>query len=195
VTARSKPPDRDRAARAIREFLDAIGIEPRGELEGTPERVAAAWIDELTSGLDRDPLRLLREGSLDLGEGPHAVVSIGSIAISTICPHHLLPSHGFADIAYLPARRAAGLGAVAEAAHALARRPALQESLTRDIAYAVVDGLAARGALCRLELVHTCFVARGEQQASSTVRTLALAGSFAGPDRDVALACLGGSGR
>lgn len=195
MSGRTKPPQRDRAAAAIREFLDALGIDPSGELEGTPERVAAAWIDELTSGYERDPIALLREGSLDLGAGPHAVVSIASIAVSTICPHHLLPSHGFAEIAYLPARRAAGLGAIADAAAALARRPALQEALTADIARAVLDGLDARGAACRLELVHTCFVARGERQASSVVRSLSLVGSFEGADRALALAALGGAAR
>lgn len=174
----------------MRELLDALGVELRGELEGTPERVAAAWADELLSGLDRDPVALLRGGSLDLGEGPHAVVSVASIAVSTICPHHLLPSHGFAEIAYLPARRAAGLGAIADAAHALAQRPALQEALTRDLAEAVMEGLEAKGALCRLELTHTCFVARGERQAGSIVRTLHLAGSFLDADRALALAAI-----
>ncbi|MFO0612451.1 MAG: GTP cyclohydrolase I [Polyangiaceae bacterium] len=195
MIARARPPNRERAARAIRDFLDALGLDLQGELDGTPERVAAAWIDELTGGLERDPAALLETGSLDLGEGPHAIVSVGSIALSTICPHHLLPSHGFADIAYLPSRRAAGLGVIAEVAHALARRPALQETLTTDLANAVLDGLDARGALCRIELVHTCFVARGERQATSAVRTLALAGSFQGPDRELALACLGSGPR
>lgn len=190
MTGRTKPPHRERAAAAIRDFLDALGIPPGPDLEGTPERVAAAWIDELTSGYERDPLVLLREGSIDLGDGPHAVVSIAAIAISTICPHHLLPSHGFAEIAYLPTRRAAGLGAIADAAGALARRPALQEALTADIARAVLEGLSARGAACRIELVHTCFVARGERQANAVVRTLSLAGSFEGADRALALASL-----
>jgi GTP cyclohydrolase I len=134
----------------VREFLDALGLDLRGELEGTPERVASAWIDELTSGLDRDPLEVLASGAIDLGSGPHGVVSIAGISLSTVCPHHLLPSHGHALIAYLPERSAAGLGAIAEAAHVLARRPALQEALTSEIADAVVRGLGARGALCRL---------------------------------------------
>lgn len=137
-------------------------------------------------------MAVLREGSLDLGEGPHAVVSVAEIAISTICPHHLLPSHGFAEIAYLPARRAAGLGAIAEAASTLARRPALQETLTADIANAVMEGLSALGAACRLDLSHTCFIARGERQPRSTVRTLSLAGSFLGPDRELALVAMRG---
>lgn len=192
MTGRSRPPNRERAAAAIHAFLDALGVDPSGELAGTPERVAAAWIDELLGGLDRDATALLRDGSLDLGEGPHAVVSVSGIAVSTICPHHLLPSHGFAEIAYLPSRRAAGLGAIAEAADALARRPTLQETLTADLANAVLEGLSARGAACRLELSHTCFIARGERQASSAVRTLSLAGSFLGADRELALAAMRG---
>jgi len=190
VTGRSRPPNRERAAAAIHAFLDALGVELSGELKGTPERVASAWIDELLGGLDGDPAAVLREGSLDLGEGPHAVVSVSAIAVSTICPHHLLPSHGFAEIAYLPSRRAAGLGAIAEAANVLARRPTLQESLTADIANAVMEGLSARGAACRLELSHTCFIARGERQPSSVVRTLSLVGTFLDVDRALALAAM-----
>ena len=183
--------DRARAARAIEEFLAALGHSPTGELEGTGERVADAWCDELLSGEDRDPLSILAGGSLDLGDGSHGVVVLRDIATSTVCPHHLLPSHGFATIAYLPRRKAAGLGTLSEVVQALARRMTLQETLGEDIAKVLVEGLDAKGALCRLDLTHTCFVARGERQSGAVVTTLALSGSFGGPDRDLVLALLG----
>ena len=37
--------DRDAAAAAIEAFLRALGHEPTGDLEGTPERVADAWAE------------------------------------------------------------------------------------------------------------------------------------------------------
>ncbi len=188
-----RPRDRARAARAVEEFLRALGHEIEGELDGTGERVADAWIDELLSGEDRDPIAILRAGSLDLGDGPHGAVLLRDIKTSTVCPHHLLPSHGTATIAYAPVRRAAGLGALAEVVQTLARRLTLQETLGEAIADAFVEGLGARGALCQLELTHTCFVARGERQVGATVTTLALAGSFREEDRALALALLGGA--
>jgi GTP cyclohydrolase IA len=42
--------DREAAARAIEDFLRALGHEPVGELEGTGERVADAWADDLLEG-------------------------------------------------------------------------------------------------------------------------------------------------
>lgn len=184
--------DRARAARAIEEFVRALGHDLTGDLEGTGQRVADAWIDELLSGEDRDPVAILREGSLDLGDGPHGTVLLRDISTATVCPHHLLPSHGVATIAYLPKRRAAGLGALSEAVQVLARRLTLQERLGEDIASALVEGLDAEGALCRLDLTHTCFVARGERQSGAVVSTLALSGSFRDADRALALSLLGG---
>jgi GTP cyclohydrolase I len=185
-----KKVDRARATEAIAEFLRALGHDLEGELAGTPERVAAAWADELLAGYANDPEKILREGSIELGEGPHGIVVLRDIAISVVCPHHLLPSHGFASIAYAPTRRAAGLGPIAAATLALAQRLTLQETLGNQIAETIRKALDAEGALARLDLTHTCFVARGERQAGSILTTLALTGSFAGADRPLALAAL-----
>jgi GTP cyclohydrolase I len=182
--------DRARAAQAVAAFLDALGHDLSGELAGTPERVVAAWADELLAGYDADGEQILREGAIDLGEGPHGIVVLRDIAVSVVCPHHLLPSHGFASIAYAPKRHAAGLGAIAAAVHALAQRLVLQEPLGNQITETISRALDAEGALARLDLTHTCFVARGEKQAASTLTTLAFSGSFRGADRDAALAAL-----
>lgn len=176
---------RERAAKAIEEFLAALGYELDGELIGTGERVADAWIDELVSGERIDATKLLTEGSLDLGPGPHGVVVLRRISVATMCPHHLLPSHGRATIGYTPKRRAAGLGAIAKAIEVCSRRLVLQERLGATIANALLSGLDAEGAFCRLQMAHTCFSIRGEQQSDAEVDTLSLAGSF---EHDYALA-------
>src|SRR5688500_4596300 len=93
---------RERAARAIDEFLRALGYELRGELEGTGRRVADAWIDELVAGTRTDPRTLLAAGAIEAGPGPHGVVVLRGIRVATMCPHHLLPAHGTATVGFLP---------------------------------------------------------------------------------------------
>ncbi|MBM4374057.1 MAG: GTP cyclohydrolase I [Deltaproteobacteria bacterium] len=186
------PPDRAAAARAIEQFLRALGHEPTGELADTARLVTEAWCDELLAGYDDDPLARLAEATImTTSDDP---VLVRGIDVGMMCPHHLLPSHGRADVLYLPRGKVAGFGALARVVSAHTRRLVLQEDAGRAIARTLVDGLEARGALVRLELVHTCFSLRGAAQPSATIETLALAGtcSGAGADRDLALSMLAG---
>lgn len=191
VPAGRTPPDHERLRRAVAELLAALGHREVGELEGTPERVADAWIDELVAGEQLDPLEPLRGSTIELGPGPHGAVVLRKLRVATMCPHHLLPSLGSATIAYLPRERAAGLGALAEVVDVLSRRLTLQETLGEAIASTLLEGLEAEGALCHLALRHSCFSARGEREAEAVVETLALAGSFVDRDRPLALGLLG----
>src|SRR4051812_13341812 len=119
--------DRAAASRAIEDFLRALGHEIVGDLEGTGERVADAWADDLLEGESIDAAAVLREGSLDLGMGEHGLVVIRDLAVTTMCPHHLLPAHGIGVVAYLPGEKVAGIGTVAHVLDALSRRLTLQE--------------------------------------------------------------------
>jgi GTP cyclohydrolase I len=186
--------DRAAAARAITDFLKALGYEPTGELEGTGARVADAWADDLIHGQSIDAAALLRDGSIDAPEkeGQRALIVVRDLSVTTMCPHHLLPAHGVGLVAYAPGPRIAGIGVIALLLDALARRLTLQETIGEEVAGLLVRELGARGALCKLALTHMCLVARGERKTGSVVETLAVAGSFAEPtpDRDLALAAL-----
>lgn len=163
--------DRARAAAAIAEFLAAIGrpIASDRELARTPELVADAWIDELTAGYAVDVGELLRAGSSETHGGAQPVVVLRDLTITTMCPHHLLPAHGHATIAYWPGERLAGIGVLAQTVDALAHRLTLQETLTTSIVSALTDHLGARGAAAKLSLVHGCFAGRGERRPSPVV--------------------------
>ena len=184
--------DREAAARAIEDFLRALGHEPTGELAGTGERVADAWADDLLEGESIDAASVLREGTLDVSAAGTGLVVIRELSVTTMCPHHLMPGHGTALVAYLPDRRIAGIGTIAHVVDVLARRLTLQEQLGAQVADLIVSELGARGALCKLSLTHTCLIARGERKAGTLVDTVAMAGTFAepGPDRDLALSTL-----
>ena len=183
--------DRKAAARAIDDFLRALGHEPEGDLEGTGERVADAWADDLLEGEAIDAAAVLREGSIAM-EASSGLVVVRDLAVTTMCPHHLLPAMGTALVAYMPGDRVAGIGTIAHVVDALSRRLTLQERIGADVVAMLVHELGARGALCRLTLTHACLVARGERKSGALVETIAFAGSFAGAsmDRDLALASL-----
>lgn len=189
--------DRAAAARAIEDFLRALGHEPEGELAGTGERVADAWADDLLEGEAIDAAALLREGALDLDAAGSGLVLVRDLSVTTMCPHHLLPAHGTATVAYMPGARVAGIGTIAHVVDVLAHRLTLQERISDDVVALLVHELGARGALCRLALTHSCLIARGERKTGSIVETLAVAGTFAvaSPDRDLAFLALAGHGR
>jgi GTP cyclohydrolase I len=187
--------DRRAAARAIEDFLRALGHEPTGDLEGTGERVADAWADDLLEGESIDAAAVLREGSIEL-ESDSGLVIVRELAVTTVCPHHLLPAHGNALVAYLPERRVAGIGTIAHVVDVLSRRLTLQERIGSELVSLLVAELGARGAYCRLSLTHTCLVARGERKNGALVETAASAGSLshAGADRDLLYATLAARG-
>lgn len=188
-------PDRRAAAAAIEAFLKALGHDPQGELAGTGERVAEAWCDDLLDGYKQDPAKILREGSIDRPwsrglEWP-ALVTLRDLSVVTVCPHHLLPAHGAALIAYQPSgrihseatrrtSRVAGLGTLARVLDAFAHRLTLQEEIGENLVRLLCDahGLGADGALCVLRLTHTCLVARGERKTGAIVETVSFGGRF-----------------
>ncbi|AKT36995.1 GTP cyclohydrolase I [Chondromyces crocatus] len=184
--------DRKAAARAVEDFLRALGHEIEGDLVGTGERVADAFADDLLQGDALDPAALLRDGAIAAGAHERGLVILRDLHITTMCPHHLLPGHGTGIVAYLPGDRVAGIGAIARVVDALSRRLTLQERIGGQLVDLLVDELGARGALCKLSLTHTCLIARGERKAGTIVETLAAAGLLArpSPERELAIAAL-----
>jgi len=184
--------DRKAAARAIEDFLRALGHEIEGDLAGTGERVADAWADDLLEGESIDAAAVLREGAIEAGPHERGLVVIRGLSVTTMCPHHLLPGHGTGLIAYLPGDRVAGIGTLGHILDALARRLTLQERIGGQVVELLVSELGARGALCKLSLTHSCLVARGMRKAGALVETIAVAGAFAEAtaERDLAFAAI-----
>ncbi len=179
-----EPIDRARAESAIREFLAALGRDPSREpdLIGTPERVVGAYANELLAGYSVDVKALLGEGQAVAPGKLSGVVALRGVSVSTVCPHHLLLSHGSATVAYRPGDRLFGLGTLAELVSAYARRLSLQETIGESVARALVEHGGAVGAFCEVRLVHGCVVARGSKQAHSELVTTAFAGELSSAD-------------
>ncbi|HEV8245026.1 MAG TPA: GTP cyclohydrolase I [Polyangiaceae bacterium] len=173
--------DRQAAERAIADFLRALGQDPalRPELEKTPERVVAAYADELLAGYGVDVPQLIAEGSSAEETRPSSIVAVKDIQVTTVCPHHLLPAQGSALVAYAPGQRVLGLGTLARLVEAYARRLTLQEGIAQSVVRALLDHAGAGGAYCEIELRHGCLSARGPCQVLARAVTVARGGTFA----------------
>jgi GTP cyclohydrolase I len=168
--------DRARAAKAIDEFLIAIGRDPKTEpeLRGSGARVADAFIDELCSGYAVDVDALLR-GNV-IAQSGVGIVELRDVAISTTCPHHLMTGIGKATIGFAPKDKIVGVGALARLVDAFARRLTLQETIGEGVVAAIEKNLEPRWAACRIEMTHACMTARGERTHGARLVTYAMRG-------------------
>lgn len=170
--------DHDRAARAIVEFLRALGapVDSDPELRETGKKVADAFADELLAGYRMDPAAILAEATEAQTKG---LVVLGSIPTTAMCPHHLLPAPGVVHVGYLPGSRVVGLGALGQLVQCFARRLILQEELGESIVDALMRHLDAEGAACLVELAPMCVTARGGRYHGARAITSAYAGRLA----------------
>jgi len=164
------------AERGIETFLRALGYDlDDPELSGTPARVAEAYSSDLLAGEGVDLDVLVHEGSAPLS-APVGLVVVRGLAITTVCPHHLLPALGTAAIGYLPGERLLGLGTFARLVDAASRRLTLQEGIGDRVVSALMNRAGALGAFCQIELLHGCLAARGPRRPEARMMTLARAG-------------------
>jgi GTP cyclohydrolase IA len=171
-------PDRPAAAAAVDAFLRALGRDPgvEPELARTAQRVADAFIDELCDGYRVDVEALLTRESM---VGTNEVVALHAIAVTTVCPHHLMAAAGTASVAFAPGGRLVGLGTLVKVVDAYAHRLTLQEEIGQRVAEVLVRGLSARWAACRLALGHMCVSAQGPRRHGTQAETVAFVGDHA----------------
>jgi GTP cyclohydrolase I len=169
--------DSARAEAAVRELLLAVGEDPdRPGLRDTPARVARAYA-ETFAGLHQDPLGVL---STSFEEDHDEMVLVRDIPLYSTCEHHLVPFHGMAHVGYVPGDdgRVTGLSKLARLVDVYARRPQVQERMTRQIADALMEGLKPQGAIVVIEAEHLCMAMRGIRKPGSRTVTSAVRGVF-----------------
>lgn len=163
------------AAAAIDAFLRALGLDSP-DTAGTGERVAQMFAQDLCAGYGVDTRTLVTSSVIEVAKP--SVVAVRDIAVTTTCPHHLLPAIGRATVAFKARQKVIGLGTVAALVDAHARRLALQENISEAIVEDLAAGLEPEWVACRLVLRHGCMIARGERAHGSSVETIAGRGDF-----------------
>ncbi|MBE3011607.1 GTP cyclohydrolase I FolE [Microbispora sp. NEAU-D428] len=158
------------AERAAGEFLAALGISTDSEsLRETPGRMARAYAELFTPR----PFDLT---TFPNEEGYDELVLARAIPVRSVCEHHLLPFSGVAHVGYLPGDRILGLSKLARVVEHFARRPQVQERLTKQVADWIADRLRPAGVGVVIEAEHTCMTLRGVRAVGSTTVTSTLLG-------------------
>ena len=162
--------DLDAAQEAAEQFLSALGVSTDSEsLRNTPRRMAQAYADLFSPR----PFDLT---TFPNDEGYDELVLARGIPVKSVCEHHLLPFTGTAHVGYLPGDRILGLSKLARITEYFARRPQVQERLTKQIADWLSEQLRPKGVGVVIEAEHTCMTLRGVQAIGSTTVTSTMLG-------------------
>ncbi len=174
------PVDLERAERAVRELLLAVGEDPdRDGLLDTPGRVARSFA-EMFAGLRQDPAEIL---ATTFAVNHDEMVLVRDIELYSTCEHHLVPFHGLAHVGYIPSKsgRVTGLSKIARLVDVYAKRPQIQERLTTQVADALMENLDPRGVIVVMDCEHLCMSMRGVRKPGARTTTSAVRGQLRSP--------------
>jgi GTP cyclohydrolase IA len=158
------------AEQAAAAFLTALGVATdAGATVDTPRRMARAYAE------------MLRPRSFDLttfanDEDYDELILARGIPVHSVCEHHMLPFLGTAHVGYLPGQRILGLSKLARVVELFARRPQVQERLTKQVADWLQTHLHPRGVGVVIEAEHMCMTLRGVRAGGTSTITSALLG-------------------
>ncbi len=161
----------------FRMILEGMGEDIHREgLLDTPHRVAKMYA-ELLSGLT-DQVREEDLLKTQFSEQYDEMILLKDIPFVSMCEHHFLPFIGKAHVAYIPGDRIVGLSKLARTVEFYARRPQVQERMTRQIAELIQKELNPKGVAVVLEATHSCMTIRGVQKQGAVMFTSQLLGGF-----------------
>lgn len=172
---------------AVRVLLRSMGEDVnRAGLEDTPIRVAR-MLQEFSSGLRTSEEEIINGAIFD--DPGQELIVLRDIEFSSLCEHHLLPFTGTCTVAYLPQGKVVGLSKIARIVDHCARRPQLQERLTRDIGDFLMRHLNPLGVAVQVQGQHQCMAIRGVQKSGATMVTRSFKGLLK-EDKDQRQECL-----
>jgi GTP cyclohydrolase I len=146
-------------------------------LAGTPRRVAKMYVQEWFKGLD--PKNRPEVRMFDNRYDYHQLLVERDITLFSCCEHHFVPIIGKAHVAYLPGTHVVGLSKLNRVVQYYARRPQVQERLTRQIAEELKQSLGTDDVAVLIEADHLCVMSRGVNDTSSSTLTSEYGGRFA----------------
>ena len=162
----------------FREIMDILGLDLSDDsLNGTPDRVAKMFVQEIFKGLNPDhkPAISLFENKFNYRE----MLVEKQIKVQSFCEHHFLPIYGYAHVAYIANQHVIGLSKLNRIVDYYARRPQVQERLTVQIAQELRKVLQTEDVAVYVEARHMCVQARGIEHDDSITITSSYSGSFA----------------
>ena len=161
----------------VRGILTTLGMDLEDDsLQGTPLRVAKLFVNEAFGGLhpDNKPSMSTFENSYRYNE----MLVEKNIVVYSTCEHHLLPIVGRAHVAYISNGKVVGLSKMNRIVDYYAKRPQVQERLTRQIVQALQEVLGTKDVACVIDAKHLCVNSRGIRDIESSTVTAEYGGVF-----------------
>lgn len=170
-------PSRDQAMAAVKTLLAWAGDDPRREgLIDTPGRVVDAF-EEWFRGYGADPAKELSRVFEDV-QGYDDIVMLRDIDVESHCEHHMAPFLGKAYVAYIPRAKVVGISKIARVVEIFSKRLQTQETLTQQIADAIVETLEPAGVAVLVDAEHQCMTTRGVHHKHVSTITSRFTGVF-----------------
>lgn len=166
-----------RIAASVRDIMETLGLDLADDsLAKTPERVARMYVREIFSGLN--PASFPSLTSIENKLGYDEMITVRDVSIISVCEHHFVTIDGRATISYIPRDKVIGLSKINRIARFFARRPQVQERLTKQIADCLTAVLDTEDVAVHIRARHYCVIQRGVEDAASETITSDLRGAF-----------------
>lgn len=161
----------------FREILETMGLDLTDDsLKGTAHRVAKMFIKEKFKGLD--PKNKPEMRAFENKYQYNQMIVEKNITVNSSCEHHFVPIIGKAHVAYISSGKVVGLSKLNRIVDYFARRPQVQERLTRQVAEELRSSLQTDDVAVIIEAKHLCVSSRGIEDDSSTTVTAEYLGAF-----------------
>ena len=161
----------------VRHIMETLGLDLNDDsLKGTPLRVAKMFVKEIFYGLDPEqkPKVSVFDNTYQYGK----FILEKEISVKSTCEHHFLPIIGRAHVAYISNGKIIGLSKINRIVDYFARRPQVQERLTRQILEELKADLDTEDVIVMIDASHCCVTTRGIQDSDSMTVTLDYSGKF-----------------
>ena len=149
-----------RIEKDVENILQTLGMDLTDDsLKATPKRVAKMFVKEMFGGLHPD-----RRPSLSTFDNKYKYNEMlveKNITLYSTCEHHLLPIVGKAHVAYISNGTVVGLSKMNRIVDYFAKRPQVQERLTRQIVNELQRVLGTKNVACVIDAKHLCVNSRG----------------------------------
>lgn len=161
----------------IRHIMETLGLDLTDDsLNGTPNRVAKMFVNEIFGGLDpnKKPKASTFDNKYKYGE----MLVEKNITLYSTCEHHFLPIVGRAHVAYISNGTVVGLSKMNRIVDYYAKRPQVQERLTIQIVNELQNVLNTKDVACVIDAKHLCVNSRGIRDIESSTVTSEFGGKF-----------------
>lgn len=162
---------------SMRDILTTLGLDLENDsLADSPRRIAKMYVNEVFAGLN--PQNVPKITTIKNEMKYDQMIVVRDIAVLSTCEHHFQTIEGRATVGYIPTEKVIGLSKINRIVDFFARRPQVQERLTKQIADALEVLLETPHVAVQINAKHYCVIARGIRDVNSTTATCELRGDF-----------------